>query len=91
MKAFTFKTLEESIWKLRRFRLKQRDLFNHSMYIFFRQYKIIMRRMTDFTRSVLSQQEAEQKLKESKFIILLNVLAHNQLSADKFQPMLSYA
>jgi len=58
---------------------------------FFRQYKIIMRCMTNFTCSVLSQQEAEQKLKESKFIILLNVLAHNQLSADKFQPMLRYA
>uniref|UniRef100_T1JUY3 Uncharacterized protein n=1 Tax=Tetranychus urticae TaxID=32264 RepID=T1JUY3_TETUR len=50
-----------------------------------------MRRITDYTRSSLAIEQAEEKLRDRGFIIKMNALVHNQLSAPAYKPMLIYA
>uniref|UniRef100_T1KSL9 Uncharacterized protein n=1 Tax=Tetranychus urticae TaxID=32264 RepID=T1KSL9_TETUR len=50
-----------------------------------------MRRFSDYTRSSLSNDEAEEKLRDREFIIKMNAIAHNQLSSPVYRPMLVYA
>ena len=54
---------------------------------FFRQYKLLARRLTDAIRGT----GGEEKLRSRSIIIALHSFIYNQLSSDIFRPMLVYA
>lgn len=56
---------------------------------FFRQYKILIRRITDYVRTIAD--DPETKLRDRNVIIQINAQVHNQLSAPIYEPMLKYA
>ena len=61
------------------------------MFTFFRQYKLIARRIQDFIRSQEDGETANQKLTNRVFIMNMHSLIYNQLQAPIFEPMLKYA
>ena len=58
---------------------------------FFRQYKIIARRLTDAFRCSLALSNEQNKMYDREFVIRLHSFTYNQLCSGKFRNMIRYA
>ena len=58
---------------------------------FFRQYKIITRRLTDAFRCSMAYSSEPSKIYDRQFVIRLQSFAYNQLCGSKFRNMILYA
>lgn len=58
---------------------------------FFRQYKIVIRKIVDYLRLFYFRLEVRDRPHCRDFIFRMHSLVYNQLCSEKFQPMLKYA